>query len=48
MEGIVIEFIRRGIFHDVSKVHDSNHIADVPNHIQVVGNKEIAKAELGL
>jgi hypothetical protein len=48
MKRLIIKLIRRGIFHDVSKVHDSNHIADVPNHIQVVGNEEIAEAKPSL
>jgi hypothetical protein len=48
MKGVVIKLICRGIFHDMAQVHDGNRIADVPYHIQVMGNKKITEAEPGL
>ena len=34
MEGTIIKLICGGIFHDVTQVHDSHRVADVPHQTQ--------------
>ena len=48
VERVVEEILGRGIFHDMSEVHDSDRVADVTHHVEIVGDEEVAEVEPGL
>ena len=45
MQMLVVYHLRWAVLHNVSKIHDGHIVANVLDHIQVVGYKEIAQAQ---
>ncbi len=48
MQGIVVNFVAVGEFHDHPEVHHSDAVADVAHHGKVVCDEEIGEAEVAL
>ena len=43
---VIIKFPGGGEFHDPSEVHHADAVGDVPNHRQVMGNKDVGDPQL--
>ena len=48
MQRVQVDFISIRHFDDLSQVHDRHPIADMANHTEVVGDKEIRQPKLFL
>jgi len=48
VDGVVVQCFCGPVLHDVSQVHHRNGIADIADHMEIVGDEEIAETEFGL
>ena len=46
VQGVVIQFVPVGEFNDYSRVHDSDPVANVAHHAEVMGNEKVGEAQL--
>ncbi len=48
MGRMAVNLLRRAVFHHGAQIHDSRLVRDVADHGQIVGNKQVSKAQLPL
>jgi hypothetical protein len=48
MKGIAVELAARRQFHNPSQVHDPDPIADVPDHTEIVRDKQVGQSHFPL